>query len=87
MGISIYKVDTELQKERKKNEVLINEHPRILDGIELFVLPLTDSIGDLCYDKRHMTPTFSESNAIITVVCPLDSNRRHMNIQYLGEKE
>jgi hypothetical protein len=34
-----------------------------------------------------MTPTFSESNAIITVVCPLDSNRRHMNIQYLGEKE
>jgi hypothetical protein len=84
MGISIYKVDTELQKERKKNEVLSNEHPRIVSGLELFIIPLRDSIGDLCWNKKYFNPEFPD-NVIITSECPLDSNRVHTNVNYLKD--
>lgn len=84
MGIVISKVDTELQEEKKKNEVFMYKHPRIVSGLELFIIPLTDSIGDLCWNKEYFNPEFPD-NVIITSECPLDSNRVHTNVNYLKD--
>lgn len=60
-------------------ETAQKEHPAIHSTLEVFAIPLRDSIYDICYDPEVVDVAFQNSNVVISSQCPLDSSRRHTN--------
>lgn len=54
-------------------------HPAIHSPIEVFVIPLNDTFGDVCYDVRCAKFT-TDGCIVILQQCPVDTNRFHRNI-------
>lgn len=54
-------------------------HPAIHSPIEVFVIPLNDTIGDVCYDVR-VAKLKTDEYVVIDSRCPVDSNRYHRNV-------
>lgn len=65
----------------------VNEPRSLQDGYyhptfhahEPVMIPLTDTIWNMCYDPRFMTVERGEIT--ISQICELDSNRQHVNVR------
>lgn len=64
----------------KSNPKATNNHPQIKSIKDVYQIPLTDSVSDVCYDSRSKTVVIVEG-IFIQSRCPIDSNRWHFNIK------
>lgn len=55
-------------------------HPEIKSAMEVYQIPLSDSVSDVCYDIRSKQVVVIEGY-FIQQRCELDSNRWHFNIK------
>jgi len=62
-------------------------HPEFSSSLETCIVPLNDTVSNLCYDTRYIYPEFGlgiqendTSSIRIVQRCQLDSNRVHLNV-------
>ena len=68
---------------KSKNEVQPTQyqHPEIKSSADIYYIPLTDSVSDVCYDARFKKMTLIEGY-FIQQRCQVDTNRFHFNVKH-----
>lgn len=70
---------------QKHNHIDQIDHPPI-ESCLVCIIPINDTIENWCFDTRRITIT-SGTGIDIYQVCPLDSNRYHINMPIKHQKK